>query len=173
MSGQKIIEGLRQAIAGDLARVTIQGELWTKRTLPNMRCEDCDSGVYDEWAHCPFCGQPLIIAAQRRRILDLEAALTAATETARQLAIRLEAAEAERDARPAVRWEQLATEPNFRIYWGHVRLGEVLSSRDGEWWAMHKRHNGYDNLLGKFPTPEAAKEAVEAALRKVDEKEGA
>jgi hypothetical protein len=29
-NGEKIIEGLRQAVAGDLARVTIQGQVWVR-----------------------------------------------------------------------------------------------------------------------------------------------
>jgi hypothetical protein len=30
MSGAKIIEGLKQAIAGDFGRVTIEGQVWTR-----------------------------------------------------------------------------------------------------------------------------------------------
>ncbi len=32
MSGKKIIEGLKQAIAGDFARVTIGGQVWIRAT---------------------------------------------------------------------------------------------------------------------------------------------
>ena len=35
MSGAKIIEGLKQAIAGGLARVTIDGQVW-ERKQPNI-----------------------------------------------------------------------------------------------------------------------------------------
>jgi hypothetical protein len=31
-AGQKIIEGLREAVAGDMARVTINGQVWVKET---------------------------------------------------------------------------------------------------------------------------------------------
>src|SRR5262245_11587607 len=30
MSGQKIIDGLKEAIAGDIARVTIEGQVWVR-----------------------------------------------------------------------------------------------------------------------------------------------
>ena len=33
MSGAKIIEGLKQAIAGDLARVTIAGQVWVREDI--------------------------------------------------------------------------------------------------------------------------------------------
>lgn len=32
MSGAKIIEGLKEAIAGDLSRVTIDGQVWVRAT---------------------------------------------------------------------------------------------------------------------------------------------
>lgn len=32
MSGQKIIDGLKEAIAGDLSRVTIDGQVWVRAT---------------------------------------------------------------------------------------------------------------------------------------------
>ena len=32
VGGQKIIEGLKQALAGDLARVTINGQTWVRVT---------------------------------------------------------------------------------------------------------------------------------------------
>lgn len=38
MSGDKIIEGLKEAVAGDLSRVTIDGQVWT-RQRPDLQKE--------------------------------------------------------------------------------------------------------------------------------------
>jgi hypothetical protein len=57
MSGHKILESLRQAAAGNLARVTICDQLWVRHAMPDTRCRNCDAGVYAEWSYCPFCGE--------------------------------------------------------------------------------------------------------------------
>lgn len=59
MSGRKIIEGLKDAVAGNFERVTVGGQLWVKHAMPHFRCRSCDSGVYEEWCYCPFCGEKL------------------------------------------------------------------------------------------------------------------
>lgn len=124
---------------------------------------------------------------QKLHITDLETALLAATDLAkRQCAradeseqlsaimmaerdmarARIEELEAERDAGPVARWTSRTPEVH-RLYWGHLCLGEIFSGTGKDWWATHRTANRLDALTADsaFPTPEAAKAAVEEALR--------
>lgn len=48
MSGHKIIEGLRDAVAGNFARVTIDGQIWVKRDSTEVeRLEDIAESARD------------------------------------------------------------------------------------------------------------------------------
>jgi|HubBroStandDraft_5_1064220.scaffolds.fasta_scaffold192517_3 hypothetical protein len=50
MSGAKIIEGLKQAIAGDFARVTIEGQTWV-RVSSTRKCGACGDTKIDPKLH--------------------------------------------------------------------------------------------------------------------------
>lgn len=98
---------------------------------------------------------------QAARIIELEAALTAAIETAERLVIQVEELEAEREARPVVRWKKQAF--GYDLMCGPVMIGWVKP--DGKkGWECRLRDNV--RPTGVFPTPEAAKAAVEQALKR-------
>lgn len=105
------------------------------------------------------------LVAAATRISNLETALLAATDLAKRQCARIEELEAERDARPVVRWEE--HQHHKPLYVGPMCIGCVFKDdRDGTWY--------WDNNEERFLTPEAAKAAVEEALRGLSAKtEGA
>jgi hypothetical protein len=49
-AGQKIIEGLKEAVAGNFSRVTIDGQVWI-RHLPSEECDPYNNGYTHEALH--------------------------------------------------------------------------------------------------------------------------
>lgn len=78
MSGQKIIDGLKQAVAGDFARVTIEGQTWVRADADRDRAliEECARCVPTNWCDALLTGPeapraPLDCPAVERLLLGI------------------------------------------------------------------------------------------------------
>jgi hypothetical protein len=55
-AGQKIIDGLRDAVDGNISRVDIEGQTWIRRELADQ-CPACDAKAEIWWNYCAMCGR--------------------------------------------------------------------------------------------------------------------
>lgn len=91
-------------------------------------------------------------------------ALQEATKLIKLYSDRIKELEAERDARPVVRWieEELR---QYELTWGHLYMAHIRYHTNYGVWRCTVRDKTSAALRGDFTTPEAAKAAVEEALR--------